>query len=970
MSGSDWGLSRLQRLTESLEASSQSLSSLRTLVRHAQVDPRGDRRSRLSEVVGRLLDAQSGLRATVASFRPKGVPAPNASQDLPVASVVQDADPGVVQVPRSVDRAGEAVSGLPPVPTVSIPVSDLPGEASVDQAPAPGWLLDPHDLNHGADLPLHKDAVSDGGLRFQVDAGDPVQSGSGSTEGQSVVFPVDLDLPGPASAADHPVSNSIHMPREDPVALGLGSGDPGGRFPSITASPVDNEMVDPELVDLILLESDDLIPQISDYLDLGRGGDHSIMDPLHHALHTLKGSLGMGGLLKARALIHAMETDLQDPPSDLSAWDRGRDMLAEVSERLRVLRSPSQPVQDPLVGASPPMPDPVSQVQAPVSRTVRVSVEDIDRLSAEANEARIAYLGLAALMVRQRAAFRELHAVMQRQSRLQKELEMYAESQIQSRRLQLHELGQDFDPLELDRFTRQQEFSRAMSETVSDGADIYRDLLVMSSEGEALLAEQEVSISEIDEGVRKTRLVPADSLRGRLSKVVGSTASEVGKQCELVIRGGANRVDRTILDRILSPLEHLMRNAVAHGIEDPQVRASRGKPAKGQIELSFFQDAGRLTVTVSDDGAGVDPERVRQRAVDRGLWDPSRPMDANEAAEMICVPGFSTAAQISQIAGRGVGMDVVRAEVLGMGGRFTISSVPGNGLTVTVQLPLVVASLNVVVVESSGEPFAVPVEMIAHIGKISPADLDGIRAQSGFPVTDVDCVEPISGVVPHVQLSSLGGLPDLSPVGLGSAYLVVREGERKIAIGVDRVVGVEDLPLRALGSMWSGVPGIMGGVFLRDDRIAFLVDPLRMRPSEAVTLRRASRQSRTVMVVDDSITVRKASQMFLERNGFTALMARDGREALEILATREPMAILMDVEMPRMDGFDCASNIKENPKLAHIPIAMVTSRTAEKHRARAAQIGVEAYFGKPFNEGEVMAWLSSLDPVSDSRVAV
>ena len=733
--------------------------------------------------------------------------------------------------------------------------------------------------------------------------------------------------------------------------------------PAEDLGPVDE--INFDILPIIAEELDELVPLVDEELRGFASGDRSQLQPLHRHVHTIKGSMAMAGAKRIRTLVHGMETWLAKEEAGQGDGEGVENLITlfeNIKDRISILLGRkaepivlSETLSDNKSGSTTKL-APVAHTQ----RLVRVSAQDIDKLVADNNEARLAAAGMLGSAKLLRAMLMELQENGQRLSRVQRDLEIQAESQIQSRRAQLQEAGQEFDPLEMDRFTRLQEVSRSLAESVSDASDIYREITRQVATHESLLAEQEGAIQEVGVGLARTRLVPVDAINDRLYQVVWQTARELQKNVEFRLDASSGQgLDRALLDKLVAPLEHILRNAVAHGIETPERRKELNKPAMGTVVVSFRQEASRVVVDVSDDGAGLSSERIRQKAVERGLWPENKVMDEQAAADMICTPGFSTVDKVTQLAGRGVGMDVVRSDVLGMGGRFAIHNHEGEGLSIKMYLPLTVASVSAAAIEVAGEAFALPVETVEHTIRLAGEDLSLARA-SGKVVVEL---EGIPTTITYSDMAPWLGLEHARPPAVVN-LLVLREGDHRIALGADRLLGIQDMPLRPLGSWWSGVAGIMGAVLLSNGRAAFLVDPLRMRSISSSSSRpvATSTQDPIVMIVDDSITVRKVAARFLEKNGFRPVLARDGREALELLLDIVPDAILMDVEMPRMDGFDCARNIRENPKLAGIPIAMVTSRTAEKHRRRAKGLGVQAYFGKPFREEDILSWLSSCLP--------
>ena len=726
--------------------------------------------------------------------------------------------------------------------------------------------------------------------------------------------------------------------------------------------PIDD--IQEDILPIVVEEAQELLPSIEALLDQYLKGNGSALGELHRKVHTLKGTVAMAGAMRARALIHAMESWMEQAEEGRSDIARdGARLLAlfdAVKERVAALirgdHRQATVVERPAVDGKKPS---APVVQSP--KNVRVSAEDMDRFLEEINEAKLAGSTLNSNVLRVRHVLRDLDGNNQRLANMLRELEMHAETQIASRRSQLQESGEEFDPLEFDRFTRLQEISRSLAEGLNDAIDLNRDLLRQASDQESVLAHQERSIHEAYKGLRQTRLVPVDAINDRLHKVVWQTARELGKSVDFDLEGGRQALDRVLLERIVGPMEHLLRNALAHGIEPLAVRLAANKPAQGRLRVAVHQEAGRVRLTVSDDGAGLNAARIREKAIERGLWPADKPVSDQDAADLVCMPGFSTADAVSEVAGRGVGMDVVRSEVLGMGGRFDLDSRPGQGLTATLTLPTAVASVSAVVVESGGEQWSLPVETIEHMDRADPERLAAARASGRL---DIALPGLGSMTVPYADLDVLMGLSAPETALLAASVVVVRAGDRRLAVGATRLSQVADLPLRPLGRWWASTPGIMGAVLLPNGRAGFLIDPLRApsdrrfhsAPGGAIARRP------TVLVVDDSVTMRKVASRFLERQGFVAITAKDGQDAVEILADVVPDAILMDVEMPRMDGFDCVKAVRENAKTAHVPIVMITSRTADKHRQRAMALGANAYMGKPFKEDELLAWLRSVLP--------
>jgi len=716
--------------------------------------------------------------------------------------------------------------------------------------------------------------------------------------------------------------------------------------------PADRVELDEDLLPSLLGEVEDLHEAIQAHLSQWREGDTDRLPDLRRQIHTLKGLVRMVGARSLGDRLHRMETDMEEVEAG-SNTTLTPDEIAQQYDAVRggwqALLRPAPVAPESASAAHPPLPSTRASGIIPPSQ-VRVTSTLIDRLITETNEARLTTSALEGAARTQRDTLRDLGKTDQGLGRLLRDLEVYAETQIQSRRAQLAP-GEEFDPLEMDRYTVLQELSRSLTEAGTDAMDLHRDLSRQFGEQENLLAYQSRALGEVQSGLHQTRLTPVDDSEPRLKRVVWSTSHEVGKEVEFILDSGHLDLDRVLLDRVYAPLEHILRNAVDHGLETPAMRRAAGKPEKGTITIRVRQQAGRVSFEVQDDGAGLNVARVRSKAVEKGLWAADRPMATAEAADMICQPGFSTASVLTQTSGRGVGMDVVRSEVLGMGGRFEIHSVEGRGMTVTLQLPTVVATASVLIVHAGGERWAVPVDLVEDIERHPHAVL--AQAEQAGQWADGST---------FADLAVLMGLDPSPRVGTAGNVLWLREGTRRVVVQVDDMDQVAEVPLRPAGALWAGTEGVAGVTVLPDGQATFLIDPLRARGhrdhrSEAVNRPRQP----TVLVVDDSITVRKATVRFLEKEGYHALTAKDGQEALEVLALgAAPDVVLLDVEMPRMNGFDCLKAIRQSPLHRQLPVIMITSRTAPKHRQRAEELGIQGYLGKPFKEDELAERLAQL----------
>ncbi|UVE18130.1 Hpt domain-containing protein [Pseudomonas sp. LS44] len=532
---------------------------------------------------------------------------------------------------------------------------------------------------------------------------------------------------------------------------------------------------------------------------------------------------------------------------------------------------------------------------------------------------------------------------------------------------------EDFDPLEMDRYSQLQQLSRALFESSSDLLDLKETLAARNRDAETLLLQQARVNTELQEGLMRTRMVPFDRLVPRLRRIVRQVASELGKQVEFVVGNADGEMDRTVLERIVAPLEHMLRNAVDHGIESAEARHAAGKPEQGTIRLNLGREGGDIVLSLSDDGGGIKLEAVRRKAIERGLMDADADLTDHEVLQFILEAGFSTAEKVTQISGRGVGMDVVHSEVKQLGGSMSIDSTLGEGTRFLIRLPFTVSVNRALMVLSGEDLYAIPLNTIEGIVRVSPYELEA------YYQPDAPRFEYAGQ---SYELRYLGDLlnngqhPKLVGQSLPLPVILVRSSEHAVAVQVDSLAGSREIVVKSLGAQFAGVHGISGATILGDGRVVVILDllatirvlhahlqnqaqPRLLRsigPSVEVEVERPT----LVMVVDDSVTVRKVTSRLLERNGMNVLTAKDGVDAITLLQEHQPDIMLLDIEMPRMDGFEVAALVRHDERLKDLPIIMITSRTGEKHRERAMNIGVNEYLGKPYQESLLLETIAQL----------
>jgi chemosensory pili system protein ChpA (sensor histidine kinase/response regulator) len=584
---------------------------------------------------------------------------------------------------------------------------------------------------------------------------------------------------------------------------------------------------------------------------------------------------------------------------------------------------------------------------------VRVRAELLDRLVNYAGEVAI----YRSRLEQQLGAFRTATAEMeQTNTRLRdqlRRLEIETEAQIIARYQREGESTDGaFDPLELDRFSTVQQLSRALAETAADLSSLHTTLDDLTQQYDTLLLQQSRVSSELQEGLMRTRMVPFDTVVPRLRRVLRQAASDTGKQVQLKLDGAQGELDRNVLERMTAPLEHMLRNAVAHGLESPSQRAGAGKSEEGTVTIAIRKEGSEVVLQVGDDGRGLDRRAIRERGEARGLVRKDAPLSNAQLDALIFEPGFSTAEEVTRLAGRGVGMDVVASEVRQLGGTIDIHSELGKGTVFTLRLPQTLAVTQAAFVRIGETTFAVPIASVRGVGRIPREEL--ARGATTYRYGNEEYVL-------HDLGKLIGHAPAKAEGQMQMPLLLTRSGDLHVAVTLDQIVGNREIVVKPIGPQVASIPGIFGATIMGDGSVVVILDiaPLVRRivaqPEEQLEGPVAEQRAvPLVMVVDDSITMRKVTGRVLERNNFEVVTAKDGVDALERMVDRVPDLMLLDIEMPRMDGYELATTMKADARLAKVPIIMITSRTGDKHRQRAMDIGVDRYLGKPYQENELM----------------
>ncbi|WP_445146173.1 Hpt domain-containing protein [Dyella sp. Tek66A03] len=773
--------------------------------------------------------------------------------------------------------------------------------------------------------------------------------------------------------------------------------------------------IDPDLLEIFIEEAREILDHSDGVLAQWREAPSAIehVAELQRDLHTLKGGARIAGLVPVGDLTHAIETALEKPLHAesahigelIAALEAGFDQLHQMVQRVaqgRLVEYPqamidrfvamaggtaSEAVTAEALSVEPAaveqtsatvlafpdrtklpelLPEEREEVAGAPQEQIRVRAELLDTLVNHAGEVAIYRSRLEQQVAGYRFNLVELDQTVQRLRSQLRMLEIETEAQIIARFQREHREGglSVFDPLELDRFSQLQQYSRALAESVSDLVSIQGMLDDLTRQAETLLIQQSRVSSELQEGLLRTRMLPFDTMVPNLRRTLRQAAQEEGKSAQLYVEGAHGEMDRNLLDRIKAPFEHMLRNAVAHGIESPAERRKAGKPAEGAVRIRVAREATEVVVRVSDDGRGLDRDAIRKRAIERGLVRADARLSDDQLLALITQPGFSTASKVTQLAGRGVGMDVVANEIKQLGGSLSIESKAGEGSTFVLRLPFTLAVTQAILVRIGEANFAIPMTSVQGVARITPAELTERLgdAEPSFPYGgDEYSIHDLSELLGIV--SGYTGDEDQLPL------LLTRSGDLRAAIRIDAVIGSREIVVKSVGPQISSVPGILGATIMGDGSVLIILDlaPLvrhgvarrQQRLEEGLSAVQAPvveevRVRPLVMVVDDSITMRKVTSRVLERHEYEVCTAKDGVDAIERLHERVPDLMLLDIEMPRMDGYELATHMKADPRFRDVPIIMITSRTGDKHRQRAFDIGVDRYLGKPYQEAELL----------------
>jgi chemosensory pili system protein ChpA (sensor histidine kinase/response regulator) len=728
--------------------------------------------------------------------------------------------------------------------------------------------------------------------------------------------------------------------------------------------------IDEQLLPIFLEEAGELYPQIGTGLRGWREqpDKESLGNSLQRLLHTLKGSARMAGVMRLGELTHRLEDRViaamaqkereQQLFDELDNYfDRIGNVLEQLRSGMEIVRPPEEKVE--AEEAVAPMLE-LGAERAIFAAMLRVRSDTVDHLVNEAGEISVARSRIETELRAFRNSLLELTDSVNRLRSQLREIEIQAETQMEARGVLSPDMAEKFDPLEFDRFTRFQELTRFMGESVHDVQTVQQGLLKNLDETAAALSAQAYLNRDLQQSLMAIRMVPFSSISERLYRIVRQTSKELDKKANLELVGTELELDRSVLEKMAAPFEHLLRNAVAHGLEASARRVELDKPPIGEIRVTLSQESNEVVFDFSDDGAGLDLDSLRQRAVAQGLLGVDEKLSDEQAMQLIFSSGISTAAEVTEISGRGIGMDVVRSEITALGGRIDVSSERGKGTHFRIHLPLTLAVTQVLMVQAGQDTYAIPSVMVEQVLQAKPAMLEDAYLEGS--------IEWHGRNYPLRYLAHLLGAAELIPESqLQNPVLLLRSGEQRMALHVDELLGNQEAVVKNIGPQLARLPGIAGATVLGNGRVVLILNPMVLKQRIPIAARKAEKVAEVeqlharplVMVVDDSITVRKITSRMLTRAGYEVVTAKDGVDALEQLTQATPAVILLDVEMPRMDGFEFTKHVRHDPKTRNLPIIMITSRTAEKHRNYAMELGVNAYFGKPYQEAELLQQIAA-----------
>lgn len=741
-----------------------------------------------------------------------------------------------------------------------------------------------------------------------------------------------------------------------------------------------------ELMEVFRLEAEDHLRVLTTLLPEAKSGTTPAdrWQEIRRAAHTLKGAAAMVGFADVTALAHRME-DILDlyfegkrtaNPEEIDLLLTATDAIEDaVSGRGNpasytalfarfdlLLAVPVEPTTD----DAPETDEPIVVAAQAVGRvdtalSVRVPIDRLADVSKLTGEQVIARTALEQRMTAFARLLNELQASTSRLRRASTRLETgFEAAALVGGRFATAATGwttdTGFDELEFDRYTEFHLISRELVETATDLQTLSDELGHVFTDFDGFLTRQARLASETEDRLTRLRMVPLSSIATKLHRTVRNAATETRKSAQFVLDGERTGLDKSVLDAMADALLHLLRNAVDHGLETTEVRTALGKPATGTVRLRAEHVGSQVVLTIEDDGRGIDSDVVREAAVRRGLVaeDAAARLTPEQLFEFLFVPGFSTKGEVTALSGRGVGLDVVKSKVESLKGTVTVTSRSGAGTTFIVRLPLTLAVVRALIVRANHESFAVPLDAVEQILRLDEADVERVGHESVLRVG--------GQIYPIIRLGDRLGLTRPADDVPRPPVVLIRAGGRRVALVTDALLGGREVVVKQVGPQVRRCPAVAGATLTGDGGVVLILNPAELvrptgsaRPVASSPTRPSTDSGRrgvSVLIVDDSPSVRRVLTNLAQRAGWTATTAKDGMEALELLqrGAAHPDVVLTDVEMPRMDGYELLATLRGQAATHHLPVVVITSRAADKHRKKAMDLGASAYVVKPYQD--------------------
>ncbi|MGL4674569.1 MAG: Hpt domain-containing protein [Wohlfahrtiimonas sp.] len=757
------------------------------------------------------------------------------------------------------------------------------------------------------------------------------------------------------------------------------------------------EEIDPELMQAFIEEAHEVLEQADELIQQWQEENYNPKSEkiaeLRRQMHTLKGGARMVGKDGLGQLSHALES-LLDPnyitlfdsdPKRFEVLQRALDHLQVLLENsgkqldqegfnllsaLHLLLGNENPPELTKEGAvsgqstSAEVTDKTATAAQSELSTLKISPVQLNRISEKVSENNILTTQYNNSMSSIASILAEVTRTTQHINMTARNIEIETEAQMVSRHAKASQNKEEFDPLELDQFSELQHLARSVSESIEDLNTFHKHISDYMESMNASLSKFSGNQTLISDTLTDIGTVSFNHILPRLRRIVRQVSKSNNKQVELIATGVDTQVERVVLEQMTAAFDHMIRNSIIHGIESPEERIAAGKPANGTITLKVSKRGSDLTIELIDDGKGFNIEQIRVKAVEKGLIDNDTVIDDNELVNLIMLPGFSTATQLSQDAGRGVGLDVLAKAMAILKGTAGLSFIPNTGVTFKISIPATLMIVQSLIVNAGGQNYAIPIDNIIGVTQEKDVIFDGKRTQFSYH----------NDIYEAYDLAKIYSGIEADATEQNYIYLLFEVNGKSVAVGAESILSQLEVIMYPLNPQIAHIPGLIGSAVTPDGETIFTVDIAAFSQSMATASQKKeidiveiieapaenTSDNPTILVVDDSITMRRVSQRMLERAGYKVVTAKDGLDAVDTLGSLQPDLIMLDIEMPRMDGFEVLTYLRSTEKFMKTPVMMVTSRSGEKHRNRAFEIGANEYCGKPYQEEQILQTIKKL----------